>query len=317
MPNDPVPSGAKQLLERSFDDAIRAIDAAPSLTKLQKQQWCCSLRQIAKLLERPPESVVARWTAVHMPIASLHHAMAGRREKTLQNHRANVRRALGWFAGEQDVAPRGIRLSPEWSRLRDRLEVRGVRARLSGLMRYCSGKGVAPEDVGEATLDGYMAYRAATTRLDTSLAARREIARAWNARGDAIEEWPSRRLIEPPLKKAEGPTWDDFPEGLRRDIESYLAGLGRLRRGLTGKRIRPCKPSTIHTRRQELIVVIKRAARIVPLETLISLKVLLSPALVEQVLTAFGSNRVTDPDIHHRPRLEASLDRQRNRSRPG
>ena len=75
--------------------------------------------------------------------------MMGRREKTLQNHKANVRRALVWVAGEQDVAPRGVRITPEWIRLRFGIEEPGVRARLSGLMRYCSGKGVAPENVGE------------------------------------------------------------------------------------------------------------------------------------------------------------------------
>jgi hypothetical protein len=271
-----VPNSAPPLLEPSFAEAIRAIEGALSLTKLQKQHSCCSLRQIAKLLERPPESIVARWTAVRIPIASLHHAMAGRREKTLQNHKANVRRALIWFAGEHDVAPRGVRLTIQWISLRDRIEARGLRARLSGLMRYCSGKDIASDEVTEAILDGYMAYRGATTRLDTSLAARRQIARAWNACANTVADWPSGRLTEPPLKKADGPTWDYFPDGLRRDVETYLAGLSRVRRGLTGKRIRPCKPSTIRTRRQELVAVIKRAACIVPLESLISVKVLLN-----------------------------------------
>ena len=128
MPHALVLNGAEPLLEPSFADAIRAVEAAPTLTKLVKQHWCCSLRQIAGLLERPPESVVARWTAVSKPIASLHHAMMGRREKTLQNHKANVRRALVWVAGEQDVAPRGVRITPEWIRLRFGIEEPGVRA---------------------------------------------------------------------------------------------------------------------------------------------------------------------------------------------
>ena len=297
MADDLVPIGAPALLEPSFADAIRAIEVAETLAKDQRLHWCCSLRQIAKLLERPVETVMARWTAVRLPIASLHHAMAGRREKTLQNHKANVRRALVWFAGEQDVAPRGVRLTVEWARLRDRIEERGVRARLSGLMRYCSGKAIAPGDVTEATLDDYMTYRAATTRLDTNTAARRQIARAWNACADTIDDWPAHRLVEPPVRKADGPTWDDFPEGLRRDVETYLAGLSRLRRGLSRKRIRPCKPSTIRTRREELIVVIKRAARIVPLESLVGLKVLLDPALVEQVLNALWKQNGERPTV--------------------
>ena len=77
--------------------------------------------------------------------------------------------------------------------------------------------------------------------------------------------WPSQRLIEPPPKGPDGPTWTDFPGGLRRDIESYLAGLAERRRSARGKRIRPCKASTIRTRRAELIAVVKQAVKSSPL----------------------------------------------------
>ena len=50
--------------------------------------------------------------------------------------------------------------------------------------------------------------------------------------------WPLQRLTEPPLKATE-PAWDDFPEGLRRDIDAYFAGLAKPHRSLNGKRIQP------------------------------------------------------------------------------
>ena len=122
MPDGLVPNGGATLLEPSFADAIRAIEAATSLPRQHQQHWCTSLRQIGQALERPLETIPARWTSVRFSIAALHHAMAGGREKTLQNHKANVRRALLWFAGEHDVAPRGVPLRPEWVRLRERVE---------------------------------------------------------------------------------------------------------------------------------------------------------------------------------------------------
>ena len=184
----------------------------------------------------------------------------------------------------------------EWKVLREQISPKSLRARLSGLMRYCSGKSIGPEQVDEAVLEAYMEYRAATTRLATNIAARREIARAWNE-CLGLRGWPQRRLIEPPLKGADGPIWADFPAGLRDDIESYLAGLGKPRRGLRGKRIRPCKPSTIRTRRQELTAVVKRAASIVPMQNLTSLRVLLKPQLVEQVLDAFWQKHGARPGV--------------------
>jgi len=275
------------LLEPSFADAIGAIERAVELGRSQQQHLTCSLRQIAKALGRPIESIPARWTSVRMPIAALQHAMAGNREKTLQNHKANVRRALVWFAGEHDVPARGVPLRAEWIALRERLTDRQCRVRLSGLMRYCSGKAIRPDHVSESVLDAYMAYRAATTRLATDNAARRVIARAWNGCAGAVPGWPTLLLREPAIKGSGGPTWLDFPEGLRSDIEAYLAGLGRMRRGANGKRIRPCKPTTIRTRRAELVAVIKMAARIVPLHSLTGLRVFLRPGLVEHVLEAY------------------------------
>ena len=163
-------------------------------------------------------------------------------------------------------------------------------------MRYCSGKEIKPADVTDAALDAYMAYRGTTTCLATGVADRRLIARTWNAYVGSVTDWPRQRLTEPPLNQPSGPTWSDFPEGLRRDIESYLEGMTKTRRGLRGKRIRPCKPSTIRTRREELIAVVKRA-KIVPLEELTSLRALLNPSVVEAVLDAFWQKDGERPGI--------------------
>jgi hypothetical protein len=183
------------LLEPSFADALDTI-AASNLAPACKQHWTCSLRMIAKALDRPPETIPARWTAVRQPIGRLHHAMSRTRLKTLQNHRANVRRALLWFGREQDVPGRGIRLTPEWRALRERIPDLRRRDRLAGLIRYCSAKAIEPGQVTEAVVDAYMAYREATTSNDVDATARRRIARAWNACVGQVEGWPALRLRE-------------------------------------------------------------------------------------------------------------------------
>ena len=45
-----------QLLEPSFADAIEAIEQASSIAPSKRMHWACSLRQIAKLLDRPPKA---------------------------------------------------------------------------------------------------------------------------------------------------------------------------------------------------------------------------------------------------------------------
>ena len=50
--------------EPTFADAIAAIEQNSELPPSRRTHWVCSLRQIAKALGRPPESLAARWGAV-------------------------------------------------------------------------------------------------------------------------------------------------------------------------------------------------------------------------------------------------------------
>ena len=73
------------LLEPSFADAIAAIEKAEALPRSKRTHWACSLRNVAKALDRPLESIAARWGAVALQINQLHHAnsgVAGRRSPT-------------------------------------------------------------------------------------------------------------------------------------------------------------------------------------------------------------------------------------------
>ena len=107
------------LLEPSFMALIAAIEQAADLPEQRRRHWVCSLRQIAKWLDRPAAVIPARWHSVRISVARLHHARVGVTAKTLANHRANVRAALRWFGKEHDVPQQGALLSAEWARFRD------------------------------------------------------------------------------------------------------------------------------------------------------------------------------------------------------
>jgi integrase len=287
-----------KLLEPSFADAINVIEQVKDLSDQQRRHWICSLGQIAKWLDRPLVVIPARWTSVRMPVAQLHHARVGVTAKTVANHRSNVRAALRWFGKEHDVPVRGAPLSAEWARLRDSIDDRGRRARVYGLMRYCSGRGIRPGSVDDAVLGNYLRYRAETTALASDNTARRSIARTWNTCAGEIKGWPAQLLTEPPVKAKAGPAWEDFPVGLRREIEGYLGGLQEVHRSRKGKRIRPCSASTIRTRRAELKAVGRKAVALgVPIKNLTSLAELLHPDVVERVIEAYWQENGSEPKI--------------------
>jgi integrase len=288
----------RALLEPSFVEAIAAIEQSADLSKVAKRHWVCSLRQIGKWLDRPLELVPARWTSIRSPVSQLHHARVDVTAKTVANHKSNVAAALRWFSKEHNVSPRGVVLSAEWAALRDGIDDRGRRARLYGLMRYCSGRGLKPSSVDDAVLPDYLHYRAETTSLASTTMARRSIARAWNVSADGVADWPAQRLTEPPVKASEGPAWEKFPQGLRRDVDTYLAGLGKMRK-VNGKRFPPCSPKTITTRRAELVAVARMAVRQgIPIESLTSFAALLDPDVVGPVLDAYWKKNGAEPKVY-------------------
>ena len=240
------------LYEPSTADVLKAIEAAPDLTDSKKTHWSCSLRQICAAIGRPPGSIAGRLSGMNGAMQQLHHTRIGCNPKTLSSHKANTRAALLWFAGVKGLPKRGTVLSPDWASLWAEIPDQFRRNRLSGLIRFASAKAMDPSEVSEEVFDDYMNYRAQTTALATDNAARRKIARAWNACVDDVAAWPKRRLIEPPVKSLTQTAWESFPAQLRQEIECYLEGFKKVRRGARGKRIRPCKQSSIDTRRREL-----------------------------------------------------------------
>ncbi len=285
------------ILEPSFADVIRALADAADLPEQTRQHRTSSLRSIAKAFDQPLETIPARYSAVRARMAALHHVPLDWAAKTLDNHKSNVKAALLWFVKEKDLLPDGVALSPAWDRLRARLTDPSTRYRLLPLMRFCSGIGTKPEEVDEAVIDRYFDHRARTTSRPVDAASRRILARLWNASADKIAGWPSTLLVEPPVKTAEGPTLDDFPEGLRQDIEAELARLKGLHQSTSGQRSRGCKPSTLTTRKRELVAATRMAVRVgIPLENLTSLAALAHPDVAEKILEGYWRK---DGEIPH------------------
>jgi integrase len=284
-----------RLLEPSFEDLMNAIERAAELSGERRRHWTCSLRQLAKLLDRPVAVIHARWSAIGIAVGQLHHARVGVTAKTLANHKANVRAALRWFRREEDLPQHGARLSAQWARFGTRLD-KPIRNRLYSLMRYCSARGISLVAVDDMIFDEYWRYRSATTARASNNTARRFMVRAWNGCAATNRARSLRRLTEPPTKVTE-PAWDKFTEGMRKDLDDYLAGLSEIHRTLDGKRIPPCSPATIATRRAELVAMARMAVRLgVPIESLASLSSLLDPDVVERVLDAYWQKNGEEPN---------------------
>jgi hypothetical protein len=283
------------LIEPSFVDAIAIIAASDELPKQIRRHWTTSLRQIAKALDKPLEVIPARLSAVRADLARLHHAPTGLTLKTLRNHKSNVKSALLWLAREKRIPKHGAALSPAWETLRDQIKDRFARWRLSSFMRFCSANGIAPAEVDELVVERFKGYRA-HSGTPTEDASGRRLIRAWNSNVGHIQGWPARRLAEPAVKPFTEVPWTEFPECLRRDVDQYLQSLTKVRKGRSGRRIRPLKRTTIRQRRMELAAATRMAVRTgVAIGDLNSLSALLSPDVVEKILDAYWAKNGETP----------------------
>ncbi len=248
------------LIEASFTDAIAIVAAAQELPDQTRRHWMTSLRRIAQALDKPPELIPARYSAVRPVLARAASGPHRAHREDVAEPQEHVKSALLWLAREKGIPQHGAPLTASWEALRAGMSPGVPRSRFSSLMRFCSANSIEPVEVDEAGVDRFMAYRSQTGKPSDD-AFRRRLARAWNANVGKIPGWPVRRLVEPPVKAAATPAWEEFPEGLRRDVDRYLESLMGVRRWPIGRRGRPQKPSTIRQRRAELSAAARMAVK--------------------------------------------------------
>lgn len=281
-------SGKPEIIEPSFADAIKAIAEATELPLPTRRQWCSALRGLAHCLDRPPESIPARFSAVRNKLLALRYPPFDWTAKTLANTKSNAKAALLWFRREEGLGSHGVNMTPTWQKLHQALTDASTRYRLAPLMRFCSGIGVEPPSVDEHVLSRFLRHREATSTRVGDLGARRIIAKLWNVSVGTLDGWPEQTLEVPPLRRRNGLAWQDLPEGWRSDVNAYLKFLTTIHPDKNGRRLAPCADTTLTTRKRELVAAANMAVQVgVPLQSLTSLAAMLRPEVANIIIDAY------------------------------
>src|SRR5680860_386311 len=298
--NNPTQMTGALIGEPSFADAMAAIDKAEDLSPTQKQHWPTSLRQMARYLDRPLSLIPTRIAAIAEAVNKLHPARLSVNPKTFINHRANARAALLWFNRQQPDSGRKAPMNPRYRSLLQRVEDPYAKDVLSPFFRFLSAHGIQPDDVRDDHPKGFQAYRRETSFGKVKRSQLRALVRYWNGCAARIPAWPQITLTEPPYaKRFTGPAVEDFPQGLRDDIDAYCERIGKRHKTLSGRIFPPCKQSTIDTRRRELIAAVRAAVVAgIPLEELRSLRDLLRPDRVEILMNYYWEQNGEKPSLY-------------------
>ena len=286
--------------EPSFADAIRAIEQSEDLTSAQKRHWCTSLRQIGRYLGRPLSLIPASIAAIGPAVKNLHPARLGVNPKTFANHRANTGAALRWFNKQSPACGPKVPMASSYRLLLDRIEDRYAKEMLSPFFRFLSAKGIQPEAITDSLTQAFQDYRKETSFAKITRSHHRALVRHWNNCAARIAGWPQIKLTEPPYaKRSSGPAWEDFPQGLQKDIDDSCERLGKRHTTNSGKIVRPCKKSTIDMRRREIIAAVRAAVEAgIILEELRSLRDLLRSDRVEVIIEHYWKKNGEKPSLY-------------------
>jgi integrase len=287
------------LNEPSFADAIIHIEQSQGLRLEKRSHLTCSMRFVARALERPPSLVPARWIAVRLRLAEMQPSQLGVSAKTLANHRANVRAALRLFCAEKNIPRGGTPLGKTWSRLWASIDDHR-KWKLSRFFRYLSAEGISPEAVDDAVVQAFLGHWERTGLKGPNAQSRRQVVRAWNYCFETVPGWPAQRLDQPGVRTiVHGPEWEAFPARLRNDVDAFLASRSSRKLSLLQPAARVWAPTTRRVVRAKLQAFARMAVRQgTAIETLDSVSALLNPDLVEKVLDAYWEKDGEVPKIY-------------------
>jgi integrase len=285
------------LNEPSLADAIAHIAQSEALRPEQRAHWICSIRFVARVLDRAPSLIPGRWMAVRPRLEEMHPSQLGVTPKTFANHRANLRVALNLFCAEKNVPRRGTPLSEPWSGLWVSIDRLPTRKQLSRFLRYLSANGISPEAVDDAVVEAFLGHCEKTGLKGPDLQSRRRLVRAWNDCSETIPGWPVKRLNQPPVRSvARGPDWEAFPARVRDEVDAFLASKAPRKLSFQEPTAKVWAPTT----RRAIFAKLQACARMavrrgVAIETLDSLSALLDPLLVERVLNGYWEQDGEEP----------------------
>lgn len=202
------------------------------LAEQRRRDLRCSLKRFARLLNRDLIDIPADPVVLREEFANLHASQAGLSAKRLVAIKGHVTRSLE-LCGVPIFRRKRAGFSPRWQALHDALPTLRLKASLSSFMRYCDGKGLAPDEVTDETGD---AFKAALDNQSVHTSPKRlhhDSCRYWNIAAETVPGWPSTRLkvisyrYDPDVLP-----WESFPRSLCDDTENYLAWFrlnGRIR----------------------------------------------------------------------------------------
>jgi integrase len=244
--------GAETIIPVTLRDLLNAVEGCEALSVIRRRDLRSAVMRVASLLGDDPARIPLELPAISAKLATVSPIAAGLTSKTFSNIRSDFIAAVK-VSGLKSV-PRLARtpLSPVWKKLFTGLSGRRAHLGLSRLARYASAKGIAPQEIDDATIEAFIA-----AVRDGSLHSRpndlhRTVTLIWNEAAQHSEfglqtvHVPSFRR---PPKRIE---WTGLTTAFCKDVDKHLTWCGGADVFAGDARSRALAPQTIKLRRDQI-----------------------------------------------------------------
>ena len=230
---------------------LELIIADKTLPIRQRQDMASALRTVGKALGRPLDELRAHPASLRERLAKFTPAMANLSERRWTNVVSLVRSALTHVGITHTPARSREPFAPEWTAAFRHIKGKYTCTALSRLARYCSGHGIDPGQVNDATLRAFLDDLTTDSLVKKPRDVQRKAAVVWNRFAGSDPNWPTQQLTVPDYRRTFALPWAAFPSTLKSDIDAYLDHLAG-RDILAEIDFRPLRPASIRTRTYEI-----------------------------------------------------------------
>lgn len=204
-----------------MDDVIRTIQARDDISLRRRRELASAIRVMGRLLGQPVTEIPADPGLLRARITQITATSAGLSEARWRNVKSLFNAALTIVGASAMGRRSNATLLPEWRDLMARIPDRYDRAKLNRFARFCSLRGLIPQEVTDEVLSafGETLLRSAVERPKQ---VHRDAALTWNRMLDRIKGWPAVRLTVPSNKRTYALPLDAFPKSFANDLKAYL-----------------------------------------------------------------------------------------------
>jgi len=300
--NDPISRGSPAITA-TLGDVLTSLETRQDLSETRRRDLRSAVRRIAAFLGDAPERIPLSLGAISTKLAKVSPAAAGVSTKTFHNLRSDFLAAVK--ASGLHSAKRRARapLSSPWQALLQALSTRRAHLGLSRFARYASERDIAPPDIDDCTIEGFIATVRAETLHRKPNDLHRKVAQIWNEAAErstlGLQSVRVPSFRHPPQRV----DWSTLSDSFRADVDRYREWCLASDTFATDARPRAMAPRTVQLRRDQIHAAATAVVEAgVPAAGIVSLADLVSPENFKRILRhryemSEGKENVFDRDL--------------------